>query len=838
MNGSRLRFDLALPLLLLAAVAGAGCDGEAPTPHDEAHAPHTAHVPVALDGDRLFNGLLVIDGVGAARAALSSGELRLAPDTVGERFWRAGLRYETVGGEDPELEFRVERDGEWSAWQPVEVRWHEAVAFNAVIALDAPADRLAVRPRRTADASPAELSFFYSELFPEPLSVREAPAVEPATPKGRYATLEQGLAPPSFVNLRSTWQARNTGVCGSAHTPTWLTVHHTVTPTNDSMTPEQRMRQIQNYHIDSNGWCDIGYHFVVSRDGRIWQGRASHDHSAAHVGGHNTNNIGISFMGSFHIDQVPGAMIEGTAPLFAWFRDNYGIPLVRHERVRGHREWSGQSTACPGDFLLGRVQEIIDLANGGPKDDVVDVAVRWQTIAGQDRNFVGYGSSTSVFDMVLGQQVVGTIDVRNGVDRPATDDMIVGYWVQDPYLRALDYRILTDRAVKDGATFVESDQNGRADNPPASAPPPEGFIRVGSVQPGETVRIAFTLEAQRYSIGRVDHPDLRGWVKHIADYYGEQDSWDDPVEHNGAGRLLRAYAQLDIYSPSEWHFDGGHGDDVEGWTANADVDWLAVNLTDNALAYRGSGPDPYVVSPPWTRIDADRFGRITLRGRQHGGPRQAQLFWARDGEPFAEERSHMFEVAGDGQFAVYDLELAELPGWEGIVTQLRLDAWNGGPYTGAPAWFDVDYVVAVDDSMPVFDGDGDGAPSDMDCNDADPTIHPGADELCDGLDNNCDGLIDEDGACGGDDVVSPGEDTDAGGTDVTGPTDVAGADGTSSEFDAGDGTPPPALGEATGECCTAVRSSRGESRPWALALLLAAAMAGVFTRRRRRRARG
>ena len=59
------------------------------------------------------------------------------------------------------------------------------------------------------------------------------------------------------------------------------------------------------------------------------------------------------------------------------------------------------------------------------------------------------------------------------------------------------------------------------------------------------------------------------------------------------------------------------------------------------------------------------------------------------------------------------------------------------------------------------DGDGFGDPAavvtacvrplgvsanDSDCNDASAAVWPGADELCDGLDNNCDGAIDEDGA--------------------------------------------------------------------------------------------
>ncbi len=42
------------------------------------------------------------------------------------------------------------------------------------------------------------------------------------------------------------------------------------------------------------------------------------------------------------------------------------------------------------------------------------------------------------------------------------------------------------------------------------------------------------------------------------------------------------------------------------------------------------------------------------------------------------------------------------------------------------------------------DGDGDGHLSDVDCDDADPARHPGAEERCDGADQDCDGVVDED----------------------------------------------------------------------------------------------
>jgi hypothetical protein len=51
----------------------------------------------------------------------------------------------------------------------------------------------------------------------------------------------------------------------------------------------------------------------------------------------------------------------------------------------------------------------------------------------------------------------------------------------------------------------------------------------------------------------------------------------------------------------------------------------------------------------------------------------------------------------------------------------------------------------ADSGAPVEDVDGDGF-SDADCDDGDPTVHPGAPELADGVDNDCDGIVDEGGA--------------------------------------------------------------------------------------------
>ena len=47
------------------------------------------------------------------------------------------------------------------------------------------------------------------------------------------------------------------------------------------------------------------------------------------------------------------------------------------------------------------------------------------------------------------------------------------------------------------------------------------------------------------------------------------------------------------------------------------------------------------------------------------------------------------------------------------------------------------------------DGDGDGVPASLDCDDSDFSVYPGAVEVCDGVDNDCNEVVDDEYARGG-----------------------------------------------------------------------------------------
>lgn len=86
---------------------------------------------------------------------------------------------------------------------------------------------------------------------------------------------------------------------GKAKYPvTEIFIHCTATPPDwhPNDTPKQRLEAIRQMHIKDRGWSDIGYHWLIDRDGTVMPGRKE-TVIGAHVAGHNNGTIGISLFG-------------------------------------------------------------------------------------------------------------------------------------------------------------------------------------------------------------------------------------------------------------------------------------------------------------------------------------------------------------------------------------------------------------------------------------------------------------------------------------------------------------------------------------------------------------
>lgn len=130
-----------------------------------------------------------------------------------------------------------------------------------------------------------------------------------------------------------------------------ITIHHTAT-SNVYEDAKAVVRAIQRYHQEERGWCDIGYHFLIDKDGNIYEGRPIWA-VGAHVKGHNVGNIGISVIGNYEEVDINEKQLKALVDLISWLVYEYKISLGN---IKGHRDYA--NTLCPGKYLYARLTEI------------------------------------------------------------------------------------------------------------------------------------------------------------------------------------------------------------------------------------------------------------------------------------------------------------------------------------------------------------------------------------------------------------------------------------------------------------------------------------------------
>ena len=204
-------------------------------------------------------------------------------------------------------------------------------------------------------------------------------------------TLAQAGAP--AIVTRTQWKANELirrAAPSYATSLSFAVVHHTAGA--NTYTREQSaaiVRGIETYHVQGNGWNDLGYNFLVDKYGQVFEGRyggIERNVVGAHAEGFNSGSVGVAVLGTYGGATISAAARASLVKLLAWRLDvahvdplatlNWtsggnprfprGVPVFLRSIV-GHRDTG--FTDCPGARLYAQLDSLARdvAATGLPK---------------------------------------------------------------------------------------------------------------------------------------------------------------------------------------------------------------------------------------------------------------------------------------------------------------------------------------------------------------------------------------------------------------------------------------------------------------------------------------
>ncbi len=130
---------------------------------------------------------------------------------------------------------------------------------------------------------------------------------------------------------------------------TKITVHHEGSGVNTHTSRGDVVADlcdIRRIHLDRMRAGDIGYHYIIDREGRIWEGRPV-AYQGAHSGGiANVGNLGVMLLGNFDLQKPADRQLKVLRHFLANQMRVYTVP---QSQVFTHQEL--RATRCPGRHL-------------------------------------------------------------------------------------------------------------------------------------------------------------------------------------------------------------------------------------------------------------------------------------------------------------------------------------------------------------------------------------------------------------------------------------------------------------------------------------------------------
>jgi N-acetylmuramoyl-L-alanine amidase len=104
---------------------------------------------------------------------------------------------------------------------------------------------------------------------------------------------------------------------------------------------------IREWHVKDNGWLDVGYNFVIKRDGVIERGRPAMAVGSG-VAGYNSHSLHVCLIGGIDNDgNAEDNFTDAQRKSLAFLLASLNKYVAPKAEVCGHRDFPGVQKACP-----------------------------------------------------------------------------------------------------------------------------------------------------------------------------------------------------------------------------------------------------------------------------------------------------------------------------------------------------------------------------------------------------------------------------------------------------------------------------------------------------------
>ncbi|MFC6999737.1 peptidoglycan recognition protein family protein [Rufibacter roseus] len=164
------------------------------------------------------------------------------------------------------------------------------------------------------------------------------------------------------IVTRAEWGAAAPVLPMKEHSPTKITIHHTAVKQAPQKTLQEKLKGLQKFSQErapladgrmKEQWADIPYHFYITADGTIGEGRELKYTGDSNTPYDPTGHVLIVLEGNFQVETVTPIQFQNLVNLIKAVAKRWNISA---DKISGHKD--NASTACPGDNLYALLPQL------------------------------------------------------------------------------------------------------------------------------------------------------------------------------------------------------------------------------------------------------------------------------------------------------------------------------------------------------------------------------------------------------------------------------------------------------------------------------------------------